>query len=426
MRSSPRKRVNRFLKRSFKRKHWDLCAGLTDPRSRRGRRWQLRSLVGAAFAGMLTRARSLRAVEDQSALMAGVGQRGFGFRRRVPDSTLEPVLRKLDPEQLRDRLRAQVHSVQRAKALEARCLPLGLVAIDGKCLWSGRQKVHPACQKQQEKGRPPRYLLRALRAALISSPTQLCLDQVEIPATTNERGAFDAFWEALLRAYGRSGLFEAVSLDAGFACQQLCQDIHTSGYGYIVGLKENQPELLYEAQTHFQARIAPLGDSKGEAPEAETAWECYQGQRIKRQLWRSTELAGWKGWSHLRQVWLVRQSTMHPDGRLTLEDHYRVTNLPRGRLTGLQILDVVRAHWGIENVLNWTTDTQWGEDQRAWSYQDNALLVLGLLRLMAFNVLQLLFKRHLKAKRYRKLRWEQRFQRVLLSLLQPPLRQAGS
>ena len=62
---------------------------------------------------------------------------------------------------------------------------------------------------------------------------------------------------------------------------------------------------------------------------------------------------------------------------------------------------------------------QWGEDQRAWCYQGNALLVLGLLRLMAFNVLQVLFKRHLKAKRYRTLRWEQRFRRVELALLLP-------
>ena len=46
-------------------------------------------------------------------------------------------------------------------------------------------------------------------------------------------------------------------------------------------------------------------------------------------------------------------------------------------------------------------------------------MVLGLLRLMAFNVLQVLFKRHLKTARFRALRWEQRFRRVELALLQP-------
>jgi predicted transposase YbfD/YdcC len=407
------------LKRSYKRRHWDLCTNVTDPRDRRGRRWPLRALVGAAFAGMLTAARSLRAVEDLTELMAGMGQRGFGFRRRVPDSTLEPVIRQLEPEQLRERLRAQVHSLQRSKALQERSLPLGLVAVDGKCLWSGTEPVHPACQRLQETGRPATYLLRTLRASLISSPTKVCLDQAEIPAATNERGAFDAFWKALVTAYGRTDLFEAVSLDAGFACKKLCTDIDADGYGYIVGLKDNQPELIREAQAHFEARLAPLGGAAGEPPEAETGWERYQGRRIKRQLWRTKELAGWHGWDHLRQVWLIRQLTEHADGWVKAEYRLFVTNLVWGRLTGSEILTVVRAHWEIENCLNWTTDVQWGEDQRAWCYQGNALLVLGLLRLMAFNVLQVLFKRHLKAKRYRELRWEQRFVRVKLSLLLP-------
>ena len=266
MRSNQLKRVNRFLKRSYKRNHWELCAGVTDPRDRRGRRWSLRALVGAAFAGRLVAARSLRAVEDHSALMAGLGQHGFG---------------------------------------------------------------------------------------------------------------------------------------------------------YIVGLKQNQPELYREAERHFQLRTEPLGKRPPEAPEVETGWERYQGRRIKRQLWRTAELAGWNGWDHLRQVWLVRQLTQHKDGRIEVEDHYRLTNLVWGRLKGTEILAVVRAHWGIENCANWTTDVQWDEDQRAWCYQGNALLVLGLLRLMAFNVLQVLFKRHLKAKRHRTLRWEQRFRRVELALLLP-------
>lgn len=419
MRSSQLKRVNRFLKRSYKRKHWDLCAGVSDPRGRRGRRWSLQALVGAAFAGMLVAARSLRAVEDLTELMAGFSGRGFGFRRRVPDSTLEPVLRMLSPEELRERLHAQVHSLQRGKALDERCLPLGLMAIDGKCLWSGAQSVHPACQRQQEEGKPARYLLRTLRAVLISSPTKVCLDQMAIPAETNERGAFDPFWRDLIGSYGRSGLFEAVSLDAGFACKTLCEDIDADGYGYIVGLKKNQPELLREAESHFRARIEPFDGCPAEPPEAETDWERYKGRSVKRQLWRTALLAGWNGWTHLRQVWLVRQLTRYPDGRVEVEDHLRLTNLPWGRLTGAQILTVNRAHWEIENCANWTTDVQWGEDQRAWCYQGNSLLVLGLLRLMAFNVLQVLFKRHLKAKRYRTLRWEQRFRRVELALMQP-------
>jgi len=420
MRSRELKRVNRFLKQSFKnRRGWDLCRGVTDPRSRRGRRWKLRALLGAAFAGMLVRARSLRAVEDFTETAAAGGLRGFGVGRRVPDSTLEPVLRKLDPDELRSRLHEQVRSLRRGKSLDESCLPLALVAIDGKCIHTSKARVHPACQRQQHEGRPPRYLLRVLRAVLVSSPTKVCVDQQVIPAATNEIGAFPSLWAKLRSAYRADSLFEAVSLDAGFAYEGLCRRIHEDGFGYIVGLKENQSEILAEARGHFRRRLAPQHREYAPIPEAETEWELYQGRKMKRQLYRSTELAGWHGWEHMRQVWLVRQLTEHSDGRQEVEDRFFLTNLRVGRLNGAGILAVVRGHWGIENCANWTMDTQWGEDQRAWSCQGEALVVLSLLRQLAYNVVQVLFTRHLRAERYRRYRWEQRFRRIELALSLP-------
>ena len=421
MRSRELKRVNRFLKQSFrKRRSWDLCRGVTDPRSRRGRRWKLRALLGAAFAGMLVRARSLRAVEDLTETASASGLRAFGVSRRVPDSTLEPVLRQLDPDELRSRLHDQVRSLRRGKSLDEQSLPLALVAIDGKCIHTSKQRVHPACQRQQFEGRPPRYLLRVLRAVLVSSPTKVCVDQQVIPAQTNEVGAFPSLWARLRSAYRTDSLFEAVSLDAGFASEALCRQIDADGFGYIVGLKENQPELLAEARGHFRRTLAPASGEQARGPESETDWEPYQGRRMKRQLYRCTELGGWNGWDHLRQVWLVRQLTQHADGRQEVEDRFFLTNLRIGRLNGEGVLAVVRAHWGIENCANWTMDTQWGEDQRAWCCQGEALVVLSLLRQLAYNVVQVLFTRHLRAERYRRYRWEQRFKRIELALSLPP------
>ena len=180
---------------------------------------------------------------------------------------------------------------------------------------------------------------------LVSSSTKVCLDQMPIPAQTNERGAFDAFWDDLLAAYGRSDLFEAVSLDAGYAAEALCRRIDADGYGYIVAIKDNQPGLFDEARAHFLERIEPLDGRSPEAPESQTDWERYRGRRIKRQLWRTTELAGINGWDHLRQIWLVRQLTEHPDGRVEVRDRLRASNLVPGRLNGVQILATVRAHW---------------------------------------------------------------------------------
>jgi hypothetical protein len=49
-------------------------------------------------------------------------------------------------------------------------------------------------------------------------------------------------------------------------------------------------------------------------PEAQTPWEPDSARgTIRRQLWRTTEIAGWNGWGHLAQVWLVHRQ--RPGGR---------------------------------------------------------------------------------------------------------------
>jgi hypothetical protein len=122
-------------------------------------------------------------------------------------------------------------------------------------------------------------------------------------------------------------------------------------------------------------------------PELSSAWECYQGQRVRYHLYRTRELAGYLEWSHLEQVWRIAKEIVCPTtGVVEREQHYYVTNLPWGRFKPQQILLVVRSHWGIENNCNWTMDVIWDEDSKVWCGQNVAIRILGLLRLMAYNL----------------------------------------
>ncbi len=56
----------------------------------------------------------------------------------------------------------------------------------------------------------------------------------------------------------------------------------------------------------------------------------------------------------------------------------------------------MRAHWGIENDANWTMDAIWREDSRCWVRMGTAMELLGLLRILAFNLVRLLRHRVLK------------------------------
>ena len=90
---------------------------------------------------------------------------------------------------------------------------------------------------------------------------------------------------------------------------------------------------------------------------------------------------------------------MGDDGRATVERRYFLTNLHLGRLSAAQILTLVRAHWHVENNCFWSLDTQWKEDALPWCSAGRAVEVLGLMRLMAYNLVQLARVRSLRTRR---------------------------
>ena len=103
-------------------------------------------------------------------------------------------------------------------------------------------------------------------------------------------------------------------------------------------------------------------------------------------------------WSHLRQTWLVRQETEKANGQSEVEDRYFLSSLLWNRLRPAQILLLVRNHWAVENDTFNSLDLQWREDQAPWCTYGNAIWGLGLLRLMAYNVAQMLRRRRLRRK----------------------------
>lgn len=215
------RRVQRFLDRHRKAPafRWD---DITDPRDRRGRRWQLPTLIDGLFAGMLAGCPTLRDLEALTEEM-GDAERSR-VPRRIPDTTLSPVgdfaasynlLPKLDVEELRSKLRQQVHTLQRAKSLEPRDLPCGVLSIDGKGIGALSHDAEGTAQKTHHgHDGSPYWLPRYLRAVLTSAPSKPCVDQMPVPPKTNEMGTFEAFWNDLVQAYGRGDLFEIATADA--------------------------------------------------------------------------------------------------------------------------------------------------------------------------------------------------------------------
>lgn len=384
---TPDVRVQKMLDRHLKRPayRWD---DITDPRRRRGRRWKLAELLNAAFAGLLANCPTLRDMEAMTEEMGPMGRKYVP--RRVPDTTLWQLMGKLDPKELRAKNRAQVRAAWRSKTLAPVGLPCGVIAIDGKGLGALEHDAEGTAQKaHRSHDGTPYWLSRSLRAVLTSAQAKPCLDQVAIGSKTNEVASFGAFFDDLVAAYGAGDLFEVITMDAGLVSRANADRIHAANKAYVMALKGTQPELFSAAQRR-------LGHHKRK-PDFEGEAEVYQGHRIKRRLYRTTELEGYNDWSHLKQVWRVEQERRDAEGKLVeREDRYFVTNLAVGRFTLAQILLVVRGHWGIENDCFWTLDTQWREDSVPWCSQGLAVEVLSWLRLMAYNLLQYARRAHLR------------------------------
>ncbi|MBI4641987.1 MAG: hypothetical protein HY731_14955, partial [Candidatus Tectomicrobia bacterium] len=171
----------------------------------------------------------------------------------------------------------------------------------------------------------------ALRSTLTSAVAKPCIAHMPLPVGTNDMGACREFVDQLHTWYGRSQLFELLDFDSGFCSLENANHVNELGYGYIFALKDNQPELLAEAKRGL------LPWAQQATFEAETPWELRNGNWIRRRLYRSTEMAGWPTtvgtWDHLRQVWLVRQETRSPQGKIEIEDRFFIVRervrLPR-------------------------------------------------------------------------------------------------
>ena len=59
-----------------------------DPRRAHGRKWTLRSLLGAMLVGLVAGCRSLAVAESLTDEMSSAARRALGLRRRAPDTTM--------------------------------------------------------------------------------------------------------------------------------------------------------------------------------------------------------------------------------------------------------------------------------------------------------------------------------------------------
>jgi predicted transposase YbfD/YdcC len=135
--------------------------------------------------------------------------------------------------------------------------------------------------------------------------------------------------------------------------------------------------------------------------------ERYQGKTVEYRLWRTDDIAGWNGWSHIKQGFREERRVIHDDSNRkdTVGTRYFITNRLFPYLSSKDWLQTIRNHWQVENNGHCTLDVSMKEDKRPWSRHPHVHLIIALLRRVAFNLLSLYRGVYQRGEENRRMPW---------------------
>jgi predicted transposase YbfD/YdcC len=329
--------------RNFKR----IMRRLKDPRASNARH-DLLEILFIALAATVAGATTCTDFEAFAYTRETVLRRILRLAQGIPShDTFSKVFRTLDPHGLEAVLR------KFSKAFGCK----GVVAIDGKSLRGAFNRGRRST---------PLHMVNVWACAL-----RMALAQRKAPNRNEVAGALEVL--ALLDLAGCT-----VTADALYCRPDIAQAIRDHKGHYVLALKQNRGKLL-------KAATAGIDNAHGASRATQRSTRAHgRIERRKAIVVPAPHLAKLHGFPGIVAV-----------GRI---ESWRSTNAepkkPKARffllsrnLSASQLLNVVRAHWGIENNLNRTLDVMFAEDA-CRSRRDHAPENLAVLRKIAINILQ--------------------------------------
>ena len=304
---------------------WEVLSIITDPRGRRGRRYELATVLVVALAAVVGGSRSLASIAGWAADLPTWQWPRLGITRRPPSlSTIRRVLLRVDPEVVDAVLHAWLATLTPVSSRWR------AVAVDGKTCRGARgvdgSRVH--------------------LFSIVDHATGVPLGQVNAGGKDHEIAAF----AAVLDRINLNGVI--VTADALHTQRGHAHYLHRHGGRYVFVVKRNQP-TLYD-------QLAGLPWSK--VPVAHRVVEKGHGRRESRTLQLTGVRAG-IGFPHARLVGrIVRNRTETATGETTQEIVYVVTSLGWSDIAPADLATLVRGHWSIENKVHWVRDLTFDED----------------------------------------------------------------
>jgi predicted transposase YbfD/YdcC len=329
----------RKLKRMFR--------PLKDPRARNARHDLVEVLV-IALAATLAGAKSCTEFEFFGKGREALLRRFLELQHGIPShDTFSNVFRALDPQGLE----AVLHKFAKGFAIK------GVVSLDGKALRGAFARGRQAT---------PLHMVNVWAAG-----ARLALAQRKAPHRNEVAGALEVL--ALLDLEGA-----LVTADALHCRPDTAQAIRDRKGHYVLAIKSNRGQLFKAVKTLLDAAQKP---SRASQRSTKAHGRIERRQAI---VVAAPQLAQHHDFPDIATVGRVDSWRAAIGKPLKHKARYFLASR---RLSPKTLLQVVRAHWGIENNLHWVLDILFAEDA-CRSRTDHAPENLAVIRKLAINILQ--------------------------------------
>jgi predicted transposase YbfD/YdcC len=263
------------------------------------------------------------------------------------------LFRLLDPAEMAVVLSRFAAALRESLGLGA---PKGVVAVDGKSLRRG-----------YERGRA---FMPPLMVSVWDAETRISIAACRAPGGNEVAGTL-----ALLKTLTLKGC--VVTADALHCHPAMAEAVLSSGADYALGLKGNHGPLYQAAIDAFAKAEAKAGLPFHETSERghdRREWRCASV------LKRPPGAPAFPGLAAIARIEAERGC----GGTLATSTRYVALSAP---LPPARVLEVVRAHWSVENDLHWQLDVSFHEDNSR-TRKDNAPQNLAVIRRMALDILR--------------------------------------
>lgn len=166
---------------------------------------------------------------------------------------------------------------------------------------------------------------------------------------------------------------QKISLDALHLNPETTKLIHQNQGNYLIGLKNNQPELLEELSSLTQ--LVKPENIQHDEPEKGHG-------RIDSRIYKSINISDlhfdkrWEKSGFQTLVWVERTSWDCKNNTQSKEISYYISNLKRSEENGNELFDAVRNHWKIETN-NYVRDVSLNEDKLRTKHTKSSQLLAG-------------------------------------------------